>query len=784
MQSDETHIDHMDPTFLYANDTQEIQQSLLSFLRKPIIIAQNNFSTTDTYSFFNNYSMPYTALTGGSSSLWVDKLAGFFGIRMDMRFRLVVNANRFQQGRYCMGWVPLGGSAITTSNLKQNLFNNMHMATLTQRTTVHHVEIDLNTETAAELLVPFVSTQTFWPLSCVFNSSDYSPLGYINVYPYSPLVSPAGSTTASYTLYVSFENVQLFGAASPQANGKSLREREVANKQNGPISGIASSISRGFKEFSNIPVLSEIATPVSWIADRVANVASIFGFSKPSQGDSLTKQMLLNAPNHTTIDGDSDARALSYLSLPATVPVKGLAGTDFDEMDFSYITRKYAYCDRFTWDTSTTVGNLYTRNVGINNYVNFGSVVSYTPAAFVANFFLYWRGSMKYKFKMVKTEFHSGRIQVCFYPTDDYSNTADPYYVNRQIIDIREDNEFEVIVPFISRFGYIPQGGHFGVLTIDVVDQLIAPSTVSSSITFLLEVCAGDDVEFAIPAPFNVVPQYAVPQSNMETSGSKSGTNKHLSFTIGNTSINANPVVASSYCIGDKISSFRAMLKRFSPIAPSSRVAASTKRLNGTTAVVTPDMVPVASTSTTTYLWFPDNVGIVASCYLMWSGGIRLRDVYDFASTANPTLITNSNMITATYGTPVSYNQTDIATSNSSLNYCPPNYHMVLQTAVINNVITVEVPQYTTALSRNLVDIMSFQADSPASYMQYTSSASATQASVSFNGPTKAGANTSPTDGYDLHNVYRALSDDGNFSYFISVPPMLSVGSIANANFA
>lgn len=772
---DETHIDHMDPQWLMQNDTQSVEQTLRSFLAKPIILNQNNFSTSDTYSFLNSYSMPYAAFTSSSGGLWLNKLLGFYGIRMDMRFKLVVNANKFQQGRYCLGWVPLSGSYPTTSNLKNTMFNNMHMATLIQRTTVPHVEIDLATETTCELLVPFVSTQSFWPLNSAISSSDTSCLGFINLYPYIPLVSPAGSTTASYTLYVSFENITLFGAASPQSG---LQKRETSNKQNGPISGIASSISKGFKEFANIPVLSEVATPVSWIADRIAKTASIFGFSKPAQGDSASKMELINAPNHTTTDGDGDVRALSYLALPATTPIKGHAGTDLDEMDFSYIVRKYAYNTTTNWTTTSPVGLLFSTPVKPNFSISNSGVQSFTPLAFVSNFFRVWRGSIRYRFKFVKTEFHSGRVQFCFYPTDESALTADFYYVNRQIVDIRDNIEVEIVVPYISRFPYLGRDTQMGTLTCEVVDMLVCPATVSSTISIITEHAGGDDMEFAIPEQsFTVIPKYAVPQSALKS-------DKQISFTIGNSDVHANPVISSAYCIGDKVTNFRAYLKRYSCLSPNSKVAASTKRLNGSTVAMVPDAIPCLSAGTTTYYTNADMVAVVASCYGLWSGGIRLRDVFDFACTTTPANITSSNLVTAYYNDTIGGTTSqNVFTTNSGDNILGINCHMVLQTANLNNIVTVELPQYTDYLCRNVVDCIIFQDDAAPTYYNYQTQGAVTQAAVLFSGPKYCGPGTNTLVGYDLHNIYRSLADDGNFSLFISVPPVVGSGNTANANF-
>lgn len=778
VQQDESHVDHMDPSFLVNNDSQMVEQRLKDFLSKPIVIAANTFSTADTYSFLNSYSMPYAAFTSASGQMWLNKLLGYFGIRCDMRFRIVVNANRFQQGRYCIGWVPLGGATSTTSNLKNIAFNNMHTASIVQRTTIPHVELDLATQTSAELLVPFASTQAFWPLSSAVAAADTSCLGYVNIYPYSALVAPTGSTTCGYTLYLSLENISLFGAASPQAG---LSSREVKNKMNGPVSGVASSISKGFKEFANIPLLSDFATPVSWIADRVANVASIFGWSKPTQGESLTKFMLLNAPSHTNTDGDSDARALSYTCTPGVQMPRGISGTDYDEMDFSFIVRKYAnFRNNVIIDNTATPGTvIFSDNVGPDKRLILGANTHYLPLGFVASFFYLWRGSIKYRFKFVKTEFHSGRYAICFYPTDESSFIGDSYYVNRHIIDLRETVEIEVIIPYISRKPWQRTIDPIGTITIEAVDILTYPASVSSSVTVLVEIAGGEDMEFSVPGNNARQPTIAVPQAD---GGEKTG--KHISVTIGNSSISSNPVVASGTSIGDKVSSFRSYLKRFHPFTPNDKSALNTfTRPTSTTVFISPDVIPIMAVTIPTYYVNPDIISMVASCYLFWSGGVRIRDIIDFGTATNPTLTTNSNILTATTFPSGNLPVTSIFGVTNSQVYVNQNQHTVVQSGNINNVLTVEVPQYTQTLTRNIVDCMHIQASAANTYNYYQAQGSTTQMVACFSTPTSVSFGAAAVTGCDLHNFYRALADDGNFSLFISVPPLMASTTMANASF-
>jgi hypothetical protein len=789
-QRDDTHVAHLSSSIFNLNDSQQRAQDLMDFLSKPIVIQQGNFSISDTYAFFSSLSMPYGAFNAAQGVVWNQKLAGFFGIRMDMRFKLVINANPFQQGRYALGWTPLAGMSRTTSQLKAFNVNNMHNASLVQRTTVPHVEIDISSGTSAELLVPFVSTTSFYPLNAILAGNDENTLGFINLYPYSPLVSPAGSTVASYTLYVSFENISLFGAASAQsAFRKKKGNPEVAQKGMGPISGIATSISKGFKEFTTIPLIGGVATDVAWIADRVASVASIFGFSKPNAGSNATRMEIVNAPTHSTVDGDSNARSLAMYSQPGVSHLDGLSGTDYDEMDFSYIVRKYAWFKTLTYSTSSPVGTLATLDVNprIGVVVNSG-VVNFTPVTFVSAYFQNWRGSLKYRFKIVKTPFHSGRLAFSFYPTDESSYVANPAYVNRIIVDIREKSDVEIIVPYISRHPWHPcdvaVNTRTGVLVVEVVDPLIAPATVSSSVSLLVELAGGDDMEFSLPNDLQLQPINAVPQSAFEKPAGQEDT--IISATVGSSSVTSDPIIHASTCIGEKITSFRPFLRRFYPVrrgivGPTYTDGEDTSQLN-----FIPDIIQ-GTTQTTGMGSFiqGDPYSTIGACYALSRGGVRIRDVLDMGliqtgAAATPatvqatmgSLATNMSVTLIpllNFGSPTKPFVGSAATADD-----PFMYSLVMQNMSQNNTITVEVPQYTSGYARAVGDIINFSTTTPGVGTSYnaTSYSSNSKCTVNFNLPASFVSNLSNPNGYSLHNLYRSMADDASFSTFVSVPSL------------
>jgi hypothetical protein len=554
----------------------------------------------------------------------------------------------------------------------------------------------------------------------------------------------------------------------------------VSNKNNGPISGVTGAIARGFNEFSNIPLIGEYAKGISWISDRISKAATVFGFSKPTAGDSVPKVLIVNAPSHTTVDGDSDSRALSFLNQPGVVPLKGMSGTDYDEMDFSYIKSKYAWFQTVSWSLSNMVGSDITSfdvtpltgnyPITASGYVN----NNYTPVCFLAKHFKYWRGSLKFKFKIVKTEYHSGRLQFAFYPTDFSSFTFDAAYVNRVIVDIREHSEIELIIPYIAMSPWlIVNNQKVGVLRVSVVDPLVAPSSVSPSVNILIEMAGGEDFETAGPIDFLESPTALVPQG---LDGPRTVENIHSSV-IGSAVVNKDAHLMSSLTIGDKVSSVRALVKRFTPLLKTS--GNSSVSMNTYGIAVVPDLILFNNGSSSTigdFSFNSDLLSVWASCYTFMSGGIRIRDVIDYGLTDGDQASIHTCVQASLVSDDSSANSIIVDTTNAGA----ITNHRVIQDCFNNNAVTVEIPQYTKTFSRSMVDIIHFQ-DGSLSASTTLSAGSNTRYRLIINTPT--GINLTPRTSNTLHRVYRAGADDLNLSGFVSIPPMRTVDFTESMNY-
>jgi len=189
----------------YSNASGDTPQDIKTFLGVPKVIQSGNLSITDTSTTFPEILCPTDILL---NNIFKDKIKGYLGMRFKMVFTLNVNAERFQQGRYRLCYVPLGGCRTSDATL----WVNQHTATLIQRSNLPGVDIDLNCDTTAVLEIPFSMAADFYVFKNLLSDQR---VGSLRLFPYSPMESLSGSTSCSYTLWAHFEDVELIGRVVP-----------------------------------------------------------------------------------------------------------------------------------------------------------------------------------------------------------------------------------------------------------------------------------------------------------------------------------------------------------------------------------------------------------------------------------------------------------------------------------------------------------------------------------------------------------------------------------------
>lgn len=617
-----------------------LSQDIRDYLARPLdmvsyTIQGSSFANTYPEFQFDTY-LTNTAISS--------KIAGFQALNFKIRARLVVNADPFLQGRLLLVWIPQGSGACPNWTAR-----SQSLVTITQ---FPHVELDIATQTTALMEIPFIYPLPYYPNPN--NSYRFIAPQYCSfmLYNYGSIATGTGSTTCNATLYISIHDVEL-SLPGPQSSVKS--KRTVASVRKGirkavnfdpeldrddirPISGALQGLTFAANAVKDVPLISSIASPAAWVLENLTNSAKSFGFCNPEVAAFTNPFNQVSYANVANADVPGFHQSLALTRGNTVVGTSHLKGNDEDELSLASLLSRSAFRKMYSWTTSDTPGTTIAviPHAPYNGYqtvtLNGTSVIYGSPLAYFSSNFVYWRGGIVYRFKMVKTKYHSGRICVSYYPpgttisTVTTLNSPNSIYTIRRIIDISDLTEFEVIVPYmnIAPYAYVNQA--MGQLVISVVNELVAPSTVNSSVQFLSEVCAAEDFELAMPSnngPSALVPfRLGQPQGGQEDIPDN---DKDPEPTLGGHEMLRSSLLPAEVCMGEKVNSLRTLLKR-------PNIVFTANNINWTQgdpgACFTATSINTSTTSTpsyTTFRTYVDYYSVVVSCFYMSRGGINIK---------------------------------------------------------------------------------------------------------------------------------------------------------------
>jgi hypothetical protein len=665
---------HMLPSLLARSAGDSTDPTIKFYLGKPTKVVTGNLSTTDVAGTFPNYGV-FDALK--TNPLYYNKLVGSFAFRADTVVTLQVNANRFQAGRYILAYLPTGGAY--TADTAWADYIRMKKFSAVQITQLLHTELDLATDTQVQLRIPYTCFANSTPVATSAGSFQIMNPGIFFLYPYMALLAGSSASTASYVMWVHYENITVMGNMAPQMGfndpgrgssgailnkGKEAIGLEVLKP--GPVETIANKIRGVADAVSTVPVLSAFAGPVSWLSDIFGGVCSVFGWSKPIQIEpvNLVKYEMFHSVGNC--DTKDPVTSLSLIENNHIDVLPGFAGTNNDELSINYLKSIYAYYDVYDWTDTQTAGDLiFQLDLAPTKFHRTDTdsatkILSPTPICWLSTYFSQYRGGLKFRFKFVKTEFHSGRLIFGFFPFDPmltlspagitYANLD---YVQKTVVDIRDSNTFELEVPYVSTTPYKPLGtpeagtsempfgysSPFGTLACWVLSDLVAPEGVTSEVKILTEVAGASDLEFACPRDNVFAPIIPLNVALAPQMGDFDG-NTNLG-EVGQTASKPMEYQDAACCVGEGIVSMRQLLKR-----PNTFLSYS----NNKYMVVRPQAITPLINVTTTG---PVANGLSLDLYTMlgctftyYRGGIRLKIMPSTMSTVNQSLI-NVNLYKA-----------------------------------------------------------------------------------------------------------------------------------------
>jgi len=208
-------------------------------------------------------------------------------------------------------------------------------------------------------------------------------------------------------------------------------------------------------------------------------------------------------------------------------------GSEKDELNFEYLMRKEMLLTTVNWKATDPVGKtLFSIDVSPGHIIafdsnNFSATIPFDiqGCVFPALFTTFWRGGFKFRFQVVMSAFHEGRLGVTNHPTEDtlpptYKAVTTQYYESHTVRNV--SNEWTNIVPFLSDTPYklIWQGQplssvqsdkavryedySLGKLGLCVDATLKASSGSPNNVDINIWISAADDLEYHTFSPFTI----------------------------------------------------------------------------------------------------------------------------------------------------------------------------------------------------------------------------------------------------------------------------------------
>lgn len=498
------------------------------------------------------------------------RMNGAYGFRATICFRLQVIATPFHSGRLKLAYDPNYG---TTEIYRAN--------SLTAITQLPGVELDLAETTSVVLRIPFIHPNNFFSVAPVTGFTDY--LGQVIVYAMTPVGLAPGILAPRTSLWMWLEDFELVGAATADLTAQSgtFKRKDVGSKEAQVVPGNLSNVLSAGSNLSTwlgrrIPTISSVTGVASWALRHASNIASSYGWSKPLVA--VMPQKVITSTNifQHNVDGADSAFSLGATTDNCVVPYVGFAGTDIDEMAFDYLTGiSAALCltqlstvntvNQVLYSCSLSPSSMYysgnNKNRGNTGLLATGLAIWPTPLFSLGNMFNQWRGGFRFTVKIAKTKFHTGRLILGFNPYFPNSsnqiqtptNTTDMQFKS-VIWDLREGNVIEFDCPYIAPTAYLEHDISFGTFFISVLEPLVAPDTVSSTVPFIVEVSGLPGFEFAVPDTARML--LAPLDTNFVAQAG----------TFQPTAVDDH-YMASMQCIGERINSAKQLMLKAVPIA-------------------------------------------------------------------------------------------------------------------------------------------------------------------------------------------------------------------------
>jgi len=403
------------------------------------------------------------------------KVRNFAYLRGDLHIRISVSGLPFHYGKLLASGQPLNNGNYNINyhllavaadvNMRPLFLNYLSQAP-------GSVIIDVTENKPVDMVFPFISPKHMHRLfndqstaiGTGTNLDDFYYAGNLHIRSITKFGSVSASPTPVYMqVYAWMENVELGTNTGTQLAITTESEKIVVGKDEramGPVETVSSALYKVASSLTDIPVIGVFAKASSIALGALSSVAHLFGWSKPLASHPV--QQVKNQPfsnGAVTIGTDTNKKIAMDPKQELSVDPR-ICGSMTDDMAITAIAGRVSYLKSFVWaDTDTPLTSpIFASRVHPNLVTTYKpSTVRYiqpTAMAFAVMPFAYWRGDIVFRFEVVCSAFHRGKLATIQEPNLSQRSLIDvTTALNKQyikVIDIQETRTWEVRVKWAA----------------------------------------------------------------------------------------------------------------------------------------------------------------------------------------------------------------------------------------------------------------------------------------------------------------------------------------------
>jgi len=547
---------------------------LAKFLSRPVPIATYTWSLGSSF----RYALSPWFLFMNQTSI-KKRLDNYHLFKGNLHLKFMINASPFYYGCAMIYYRPdldIPSSTITENTLP---------ITASQ---LPRVFIYPANSAGATMTLPFIYHKEWVNLT---SATDISNLGTLFIQDVANLRTASTSTKPiTLTIYAWLDDYQLSGPTFEL----SLQSGVSDEYGEGIVSKPASAIARAAGMLEDVPVIGQFATATRIGASAVSSVAKLFGFTNVPVLNDVHAMIPESFPHMASTDIGSSMNKLTLDSKNELSIDPSIIGASVgDELNIAHLVSRETLITEFEWQTADNPGDRLF-NIRVTPDIKDVSeqlttyTIDPTPMWLIQRMFLFWRGDIEYRFKIICSQYHRGRLRFSWSPNGSLGTVSGTTTeVLTKIVDISETTDFTIRIPYMQTAAYLETGTSVtvpwddvnpvtpvplntnGILTVRVLNELTAPVD-SATVTILVFAKGAENLEFS--APQAIDPQRTLSPFNIQSGVSYDGDDEDDSGMIVDT-IPITPNVNLIYG-GETIKSLRILLRR--PSKYRTATAAST----------------------------------------------------------------------------------------------------------------------------------------------------------------------------------------------------------------